>query len=92
MTANGILPIEAIKILLDNLDNDEKKILSLYRENIDISFTQEDIKSKANLSTNNARVALYKLEAVLFINRNIKGRGNAYFLTENGKKIIKQSK
>lgn len=85
---NNKLPNESLKILFENLDRNEKVILSLYVENKDVSFTQEEIKSKAALSTNDARVSLYKLEAVLFLNRSIKGRGNAYSLTENGKTII----
>lgn len=82
------LPNDAIKILFDNLGPNEKRILLLYKQNLESSFTQEDIKRLVQLSTNDARVALYKLEAVLFIDRHTKGRGNAYVLSENGKKIV----
>jgi hypothetical protein len=88
-TANIVLPTEAVKILFDNLEPNEKRILVLYRDNLESSFTQEDVKKIASLSTNDARVSLYKLEAVLFIIRNIKGRGNSYVLSENGKRIIR---
>lgn len=86
------LPNDALKVLFQNLSENELKVLLLYKDNLEGAFTQEDIKSKALLSTNDARVSLYKLEAILFIDNKLKGRGNNYMLNDNGKKIIKNLK
>ena len=86
--SNKVLPNDAIKILFENLAENEKKILLLYKSNVESIYTQEDVKRNAFLSTNDARVSLYKLEATLFIDRETKGRGNAYKLSDNGKKVL----